>query len=521
MRFERACGVLLHPTSFPSRYGVGDLGDAAYRFVDFLEDSKQSIWQILPLGPTGYGDSPYQSFSAFAGNPLLISPDQLIGDGYLPAPAVADVPDFPAHEADYGPVITYKHKLYDQAHQHFRENGTAVQRDAYREFCEEQAHWLHDFALFMAVKEYHADQDGGVWNTWPDEIAHREPKAMARWAEKLEDEVDRQKFLQFLFFQQWLDLKQYANERGIQIIGDIPIFVAFDSADVWGNPELFFLKEDGSPSVVAGVPPDYFSETGQRWGNPLYRWDRLAENDYAWWADRLRMVFTQADIVRIDHFRGFEAYWEIPAEEDTAMVGQWVDGPGADFFQTMRDELGELPIIAEDLGVITPPVKELRDRFDFPGMKILQFAFGGERNSDFLPHNFPHNCVAYTGSHDNDTILGWYNSASEDERDHFRRYMGVAGADVAWDMIRLDLMSVADTAVVTMQDLMELGTEARMNFPGKTGGYWRWRYTPQMLTAEIGRRLRELTVLYGRAPQEEEEEEQATENGQQATENAS
>jgi 4-alpha-glucanotransferase len=504
MQFPRAAGVLVHPTCFPSRYGIGDLGEAAYHFIDFLRQGKQTYWQVLPLGPTGYGDSPYQSFSAFAGNPLLISPDRLVQDGYLPAEAVQETPPFPRHEVDYGPVIEYKNDLLRRAHAYFQAQGTAAQRRAFDYFCSQNAAWLDDFALFMAVKSYHMAQEGGVWNTWPAGIARREPAAMVEWSERLGSEVEGHKFWQFLFFQQWLALKQYANEHGILVIGDIPIFVAFDSADVWANPDLFYLNEDGSPSVVAGVPPDYFSETGQRWGNPLYRWQRIAANDYAWWAARLQMTFTQADIVRIDHFRGFEGYWEIPATEPTAMIGRWVKGPGAGFFEAMARKLGQLPIIAEDLGVITPEVRAMRDQFDFPGMKILQFAFGGERNSAFLPHTFSHNCVVYTGTHDNETIIGWYGNASEAERDHFRRYMSVSGQNIAWDMIRLAYMSVGDTAVATLQDLMELGNEARMNYPGKASGYWRWRYTPGMLTNRIVYRLREVTELYGRVPVEEE-----------------
>lgn len=500
MRFKRAAGVLLHPTSFPSRYGIGDFGETAYRFVDFLEASKQSYWQLLPLGPTGYADSPYQCFSAFAGNPLLISPDQLVGDGYLPASDVKDVPSFPTSVVDYGWVIFYKNQLFQKAFDHFKLVSNVEKVEAYEQFCVDNAFWLDDFSLFMALKNYHKDQDGGVWNTWPIDIAQRKPAAMKAWAAKLANKIELYKFTQFLFFGQWLSLKGYANERNIQIIGDIPIFVAFDSADVWSNPDLFFLKEDGSPAVIAGVPPDYFSETGQRWGNPLYRWDRMKAQNYAWWVSRLKMTFTQADVVRIDHFRGFEAYWEIPAEELTAVVGEWVKGPAGDFFESMAAQLGQLSIIAEDLGLITPEVEELRDQFDFPGMKILQFAFGGERNSGFLPHSFVHNSVVYTGTHDNDTVVGWYQSASEDERDHFRRYMGVDGHDVAWDMIRMAFMSIADTAIATMQDLMRLGGDARMNFPGKVGGYWRWRYTPDMLTKYITSNLRMLTEMYGRVP---------------------
>ena len=505
MQLIRAAGVLVHPTSFPGRYGSGDLGPTAYDFVNFLAAAKQTLWQVLPLGPTGYGDSPYQCFSAFAGNPLLISPDKLVEDGFLPGEALHVAPPFPTGKVDFGWVIDYKNKLLRHSFNHYRVNGTEAQRTAVAEFCAANAYWLEDFALFMALKNHHAAQGGGVWNSWPADLAQRDPQALAHWSTDLEDEVTLYKYLQFLFFTQWLALKQYANERGIQIVGDLPIFVAFDSADVWANQDLFYLNPDGSPAVVAGVPPDYFSATGQRWGNPLYRWERMRANGYAWWARRLQMAFTQADVVRIDHFRGFAGYWEIPATEPTAVIGQWVNGPGADFFRAMENSLGALPLIAEDLGVITPEVEALRDEFDFPGMKILQFAFGGERNSKFLPHTFTHNCVVYTGTHDNETALGWYRNCTEQERDHVRRYMGVSGEDIGWDLIRLAYASVANTAVCTLQDLMKLGNEARMNFPGRASGNWQWRYTPQMLTGEITRRLRELTELYGRLPAVEEE----------------
>ena len=332
------------------------------------------------------------------------------------------------------------------------------------------------------------------------DIARRQPQAMTWWAENLAGEIKMHKFLQYLFFKQWLELKSYANERGIRIVGDIPIFVAFDSADVWANSDLFYLNEDGSPAVVAGVPPDYFSETGQRWGNPLYRWHEMSQDNYAWWTARLKMSFTQADVVRIDHFRGFDAYWEIPATEPTAVIGKWIKGPGQAFFEAMEQNLGELPLIAEDLGVITPEVVALRDRFHFPGMKILQFAFGGERNSLFLPHSFSSNCVVYTGTHDNETTVGWFSNASEDERRHVLSYLNVAdGEDIAWDLIRLAYASVADTAVATLQDLMQLDNEARMNYPGRPSGNWQWRYTTGMLTDDIANKLRQMTELYGRA----------------------
>ena len=502
MQFPRASGVLVHPSSFPSRYGIGDLGTGAYSFIDFLVASKQSLWQILPLGPTGYGDSPYQCFSAFAGNPLLISPDRLVRDGYLSAEAVAHAPQLNPSRVDFGTVIEYKNSLLRAAQAHFRAQGTAEQRAALADFSAAQAAWLDDYALFMALKTHFADQEGGVWNTWPTALAQRDPQALADWSARLADEVAHYKFLQFLFFDQWLALKQYANERGIQIVGDLPIFVAFDSADVWANRHLFYLDEAGNPTVIAGVPPDYFSATGQRWGNPLYRWSQMRANGYAWWLARLTMVLSQVDIVRIDHFRGFAAYWEIPASEPTAVKGRWVRGPGHDFFETLRREMGDLPIIAEDLGVITPDVEALRDDFGFPGMKVLQFAFGSGPENTGLPHTYERNYVVYTGTHDNETTVGWYHNAGESTRDHARLYMARDGYDIAWDMIRLALASVTDLAVLPLQDLMQLGNNARMNYPGRPGGNWQWRYKEEMLSAEISDRLRALTELYGRVPTE-------------------
>lgn len=497
--FQRSAGVLVHPTSFPGRYGIGDFGDAAYHFIDFLDYTQQSLWQILPLGPTGYGDSPYQSFSAFAGNPLLISPDRLVRDGFLPETAVYHVPEFPVDKVDYGWVIPYKMELLNQAFAHFKAQGSESQKAAFADFCQQQKSWLDDYALFMALKTHHVEHEGGVWNTWPREIAMRQAKAMKAWAKQLAAEIEQVKFGQFLFFKQWFELKAYANKKGIQIVGDIPIFVAFDSADVWANPELFYLDEEGNPEVIAGVPPDYFSETGQRWGNPLYRWDKMKKNGFAWWLTRIQAVLETVDIVRIDHFRGFEAYWEIPATEETAINGRWVNAPGMELFRTLEEKMGKLPIIAEDLGVITPEVEELRDTFGLPGMKILQFGFGGEKNSNFLPHTFGRNCVVYTGSHDNETTLGWYRSASAQEQDFVRRYVARDGNDIVWDMIRLAHASVANMSVIPMQDLMVLDNTARMNFPGKVGGYWSWRYTYQMVHYWIGERLRDMTVLYGRA----------------------
>lgn len=507
MRFARSAGVLLHPTSLPGRYGIGDFGQSAYQFVDFLVSSKQSLWQVLPLGPTGYADSPYQSFSAFAGNPLLISPDLMVKEGFLPVSALDFVPPFPKEKVDFGWVIDYKNKLFAQAHDYFQENATPKQQATFADFCTTQQAWLDDYAMFMAFKQVHVDDDGGIWHTWPEEIAFRDPAGLATWSNKYANDIEHYKLLQFIFFEQWTALKTYANEQGIQIVGDVPIFVAYDSADVWANPALFYLDDQGAPTVIAGVPPDYFSETGQRWGNPLYRWDKMAEDNYAWWAERLRMTFRQVDIVRIDHFRGFEAYWEIPASEPTAVVGQWVPGPDKALFQALQDQLGELPIIAEDLGVITPGVEALRDAFDFPGMKVLQFGFGGEQNNAFLPHNFTTtNCVVYTGTHDNDTTHGWYRTATSKEQDFIRRYIARDGHDIAWDMIRLAYGSIADVAIASMQDLLNLSGEARMNLPGTKSGNWQWRYTTSMLNDFISYRLGDLTTIYGRIPALDEEE---------------
>lgn len=519
MKFNRSAGVLLHPTSLPNRYGIGDLGESAYRFIDFLVAGKQQLWQILPLGPTGYGDSPYQSFSAFAGNAMLISPDRLIADGYLPKNATQEVPDFPTTTVDFGPVIEYKQALLQQSFDYFKANGDKDQHVAFELFCRNAAHWLDDYALFMALKGSSPKEtnesesatqpedilEGGSWNDWPKAIARRQARAMKKATKELAYEIECHKFQQFQFYKQWMELKGYANRQGIKIIGDLPIFVAYDSADVWANPELFHLNKDGSPKVVAGVPPDYFSVTGQRWGNPLYNWEKIAANDYNWWIQRIHMNLVQADIVRIDHFRGFEAYWEIPATEPTAVVGRWVKGPDSAIFEAIRAKLGELPIIAEDLGVITPEVEALRDSFGFPGMRILQFAFGGERNSSFLPYNYINNTVVYTGTHDNETTLGWYLNATEDERDHVRRYAVSSGRDIVWDLIRLAYASVADMTIIPMQDLFVLGNEARMNYPGKEGGWWRWRFTREMFTARasgIAAGLAELAQTYGRAPEE-------------------
>ncbi len=494
MAFPRASGILLHPTSLPGRFGIGDLGAEAAHWVDFLASAGQKLWQVLPLGPTGFGDSPYQCFSAMAGNPYLISPEKLVEDGVLTQGDLEAAPDFPAHAVDFGPVIQFKLKLLDQAYHRFRSGAGKPLRPEFESFKKAQAWWLDDFALFMALKDSHG---GVVWSAWEPELVARAPKAVAAAHAEAAEAVESHRFRQFLFFRQWSAVKARANAAGIKIIGDIPIFVAYDSADVWAHPELFHLDGHGKSTAVAGVPPDYFSRTGQLWGNPLYRWDKLKATGYAWWLERFRATLATVDIVRLDHFRGFEAYWEIPADMPTAEVGQWVKGPGAGFFHALKAALGTLPIIAEDLGVVTPEMLALRDQFDLPGMKVLQFAFSSDGADPFLPHNYPRNCVVYSGTHDNDTTRGWYeHSSKEHERDFARRYLGRDGGDIAWDFIRLAFSSVADMAVAPLQDVLNLGTEARMNLPGTAAGNWGWRFQWGQITDAIRDRLRELTISY-------------------------
>jgi 4-alpha-glucanotransferase len=501
----RASGILLHPTSLPGPYGIGDLGPSARQFVAWLATAGQSYWQILPLGPTGYGDSPYQTFSAFAGNPLLISPHMLVDDGLLPAAALDDAPSFPGERVDYGEVIPYKRRLLAHAFAHFRGRRLAALERVVGDFAAAQSAWLEPFALFMALKDAH---DGRPWTEWEPGIAAREPDALARWSERLAEEIQGHIYNQFLFFNQWGRLKRYAAERGISIIGDAPIFVAHDSADCWARRELFYLEPDGTPSLIAGVPPDYFSATGQRWGNPLYRWDVMATDGYQWWIDRLRQVLATVDVLRLDHFRGFAGYWAIPGHAPTAEIGSWEPGPGIPFFAAVEQALGHLPIIAEDLGVITPDVVALRDRFSFPGMRVLQFAFDSfEEGPDnpHLPHNHVQNTIVYTGTHDNDTTAGWYAAASQANRTYVRDYAHAArkgAAAVAWDVLRVAQASVAHTAVAPLQDVLGLGSAARMNVPGVPGGNWQWRCKAELLIDELAARLAEVTRLYGRAPAE-------------------
>jgi 4-alpha-glucanotransferase len=495
MEWARVSGILLHPTCFPGRYGIGDLGEQAYRFVDWLAAAKQMLWQILAIGPTGYADSPYSSFSAFAGNPMIISPDRLAQDGDLSPEDLADVPHFPDDHVDFGGVIEYKTGLFHKAAQRFFDQGSLDRHNQFEGFCHDNRRWLDDFALFMAVK---AEHDMVTWTQWDEDIALRHPSALAQWQNRLADEIRFHKYLQFQFFHQWQALRRYSHERGVKIMGDIPIFVAHDSADVWSHPELYYLDERGGPTVVAGVPPDYFSATGQRWGNPLYRWELMQEKGYSWWVDRVRKTFSLVDILRIDHFRGFEAYWEIPASEPTAVVGRWVKGPGDELFQALQGALGQLPIVAEDLGVVTPEVVALREEFGFPGMKVLQFAFDSDASNPYLPFNLDHDCVVYTGTHDNDTTRGWYENQTEELRHRVRLYLGSDAHEISWDFIRLALATVADLAVVPLQDVLGLGSEGRMNRPGDPVGNWQWRYLPGALADEQAGRLRSLVEIYGR-----------------------
>jgi len=499
MELQRMSGILLHPTSLPGRYGIGSMNQAAYEWVDFLHRTRQSIWQVLPLGPTGYGDSPYQSFSSFAGNPYLISLEDLVSEGLLDHSVLDEAPDFPEDRVDFGAIYHWKRPVLRQAAARFVERAAPEQQEEFDRFCQENAEWLDDFALFMALKDAH---DGAPWTEWEMPLRSRRPAALAEATAAHAAAIHAHKFNQWLFYRQWTQLKAYANKSQIRIVGDIPIFVALDSADTWTNPGEFFLDNKYQPTVVAGVPPDYFSATGQLWGNPLYRWKTMRKNGYAWWLRRIRAALRLYDIVRVDHFRGFAGYWEVPAGEETAENGRWVKGPGADFFEVVQKELGELPIIAEDLGEITPDVIELRNRFNLPGMKVLQFAFSTEASDKFLPHNFTSNFVVYSGTHDNDTSRGWYEkSSTPEERDFFRRYLRTDGSDPAWSLIDAAFRSVAVMAVVPLQDVLNLDTHARMNLPGTSSGNWTWRFRPVQLTGHIEWRLLEAVTIYGRDPE--------------------
>jgi 4-alpha-glucanotransferase len=493
---KRGSGVLLHITSLPSQYGIGDLGPKAFEFLDFLHHTKQSFWQILPLNPTTpvFGNSPYSSPSAFAGNPLFISPELLIEEDLLSRSGISQR-EFPSDRVDYGAVANYKRLIFSTAYENFKNRGD---NSEFQRFCSENSYWLEDYALFIVLKERFKD----VWSNWPDEIKNRNPKKLEEIRKESKDRVEFEKFLQYLFFKQWFSFKERCNSKGVRIIGDVPIYVSFDSVDVWANPNIFKLDENKRPTFVAGVPPDYFSETGQLWGNPVYRWDVLRESGFSWWIKRMEHNFKMFDIVRLDHFRGFVAYWEVPAGEKTAINGKWVEVPAEDFFNTLRGHFPNLPIIAEDLGYITSDVREVMDRFGFPGMKLLIFAFGDDfPRSIYLPHNYERNCVVYTGTHDNNTVRGWWKNESDvEQRKRFCRYIGkrVKESEVHWEFIRLAMMSVANFSIIPMQDILGLGEEARMNLPATSKGNWEWRLREEQITSSVEEKLRELTETYQR-----------------------
>jgi 4-alpha-glucanotransferase len=501
---SRASGILLHVSSLPGPFGIGDAGPEAYRFIDFLVEHRQKIWQILPLGPTQGGSyhSPYDALSAFAGNPLFISPELLVQDGLLPASALNGMSALPEGTVSYPEASAQKLALFHLASDRFSSAASAVQQAAFSNFCEQHGWWLNDYARFMVLRERFYGQ---AWFSWGPDLIRRDPSTIAGWEITLAQEILFHKHLQFFFFTQWMRLKTYANQRGVKLVGDIPIYVGLDSAEVWSKPELFALDlRTYTPRAVAGVPPDAFSETGQRWGNPLYRWrddnGDSVEAVYHWWVERFRAALELVNIVRIDHFRGFEAYWSIPSEEETAVNGHWVPGPGTKLFTRVRAELGELPVIAEDLGVITPEVDALRRQFDFPGMKVLQFAFGGDARNPYLPHNYTDpQCVVYTGTHDNDTLQGWFRALSVQDQSVVLRYLGRTEAtEVHWDLIRLALSSIATFAIIPLQDILGVGSEARMNTPAQIQGNWAWRFLPGALNTETGARLAEMTNIYGR-----------------------
>ncbi len=497
MHYKRSAGILLHPTSLPGKFGIGDLGDSAFRFIDFLSKSGQTLWQIFPLGPTGYGDSPYQCFSAFAGNPLLISPELLLRENLLSSDDLNNFPEFNNSIIDYGNVIIEKSKLLKLAFSNFNKLKKSSEIE-FIQFCDGNKEWLDNYALFMAVKEFH----GGIqWTMWSKDIAFREPGSIEKWERKLTEEINFQKFVQYYFIKQWKNVKNYANQNGIKIIGDLPIFIAYDSADLWANKHLFTVDNNGKLETVAGVPPDYFSPTGQLWGNPLYRWNEMEANDFAWWKSRLTKMYELVDIIRIDHFRGLDAFWEIPGDAETAVNGKWINAPGEKLFASIKKDLGDVPILAEDLGVITPTVEKLRDDFGFPGMKILQFAFGESGDKNFLPHNHIKNCVVYTGSHDNDTTRGFFETEKKNGSgiyDWAANYLSYEGNDIRLSLIKAAYSSVANIVIIPMQDILNLGTEARMNFPGRPGGNWTWRFTWEHISDNLIETYKNFSLIYER-----------------------
>lgn len=499
---KKYAGILAHPTSFPSPYGIGDLDPGAYQFIDFLAASGLNLWQVLPLGHTGFGDSPYQPFSAFAGQPLIIDIDYLKKKKLLIDEDFSAMPDWDPEKIDYGTLIEFKTGLLKKAYERFidadytddmsRDEELMAKFDAFVK----NTTWLADYSLFMAGKDAH---EGMPWYMWDDSLKKPTARQKTTWKKKLANGIGYYNFLQFLFAEQWQALKTYANDLGISIVGDTPIFLAWDSADVWSNQELFLLDSKGYPIEVAGVPPDYFSATGQLWGNPLYNWKKHTETGYAWWIERIKYQLTVTDFLRIDHFRGFDRYWAVPYGEETAINGEWKPAPGLNFFTQLEANLGyHLPIIAEDLGEIDDSVIELRDKFGLPGMKILQFAFENPNENDFLPHNYTPNCVCYTGTHDNDTTLGWYTHAYEASKDKLRRYYSTDASDICWVMIRACFSSVANMAIVPMQDVLKLDSWARMNTPGVGEGNWAWRFKASDLSKQLSDRLLETSKLYGR-----------------------
>jgi 4-alpha-glucanotransferase len=500
---NRSAGVLLHPTSLPSRYGIGDFGPAAHRYIKWLEEAGISWWQVLPINAPGPGNSPYSAISTFAGNLWLISPQLLVEDGLVESEELDAAAAFPAERVAYADLIPWKKRVLQMAFERFRSQQPPDLVQDLAEFRSAHAGWLEEFALFLALKRHHG---GAPWYEWPRPFAERQPDAIEGWRAEHAAEVELIVFCQFLFFRQWAEVRRTADDAGVRILGDLPIFVAMDSADVWSHPELFLLDEDLRPTVVAGVPPDYFSSTGQLWGNPLYDWSRMASDGYVWWIDRIRHALSMADALRLDHFRGFEAYWEVPAGDTVAADGRWVPGPGRELFETLRTALGGLPLIAEDLGEITDEVIALRKQVGLPGMAILQFGFSPDPRSTFIPYALERDLVVYTGTHDNNTTVGWYNDdAGDDERDLLRRYVGSDGSEIHWDMVRLAMASTPDLAIVPHQDLAGLGSNCRMNTPGRGLGNWEFRILPWTLKEEIQNRLSDLVWVFGRRPETPDE----------------
>lgn len=495
MQQHRHSGILLHPTSLPGPFSIGTLGNGCYRFIDFLAASGQSVWQILPLGPTGYGNSPYSSYSAFAGNPLLICPEQLVQDGDIsPNDLQPFLGTFSA--VDFSAATQAQERLLHLACGNFLAKGSPERKQAFAAFCRDQAYWLNDYAMFRALRTHFGNMP---WFNWPEELRSRDAAALQSWGKLLHEAIIYQKYGQFVFFNQWLSIKNYANARNVQILGDIPIFVAHDSSDAWANQQLFKLDASGMPLVVSGVPPDYFSATGQRWGNPLYDWDRMVASGFNWWVQRLKWNLALTDLLRIDHFRGFAACWEIPAEETTAISGTWQTVPGYRLFAALDKELGRLPLVAEDLGLITEDVEQLRQHCGLPGMKILQFAFDSGPDNPYLPHNIEALSVVYTGTHDNNTTLGWWQALDGEQQDQVRAYLGHSCLKMPWDLIRAALQSRAELCIIPLQDILALPAAARMNTPGKATGNWTWRFSAAELHQELTDQLFTLTQRYGRA----------------------